>query len=365
MIQQRTSPIKVYEQYVKEGGLQDDPAQRMVAGYFQILYDALATKPKRRIINKIIPLHDKTSLRGMYVWGDVGRGKSLLMDIFLESAPITAKQRIHFHSLMLDIHKNIHTLRQKKVTDPLKAVAMDIAKKTRLLCIDEFQVTDVADAMILKKLFAILLKENVLVVITSNRPPKELYMGGLQREKFLDFVKLVNERMDVLELDSPHDYRTKKIKALKSVYLTPLNKKNGDELQHIFINLTNSAPVSKMILEVQGRKVQATETVGHIARFSFTELCGKPLGAADYLAIAKQFDTVFICNIPLLSPENRNEARRFVTLIDTLYDNKVKLICTAAATPEKLYQDGDGSFEFQRTVSRLLEMQSAQYIDNR
>jgi cell division protein ZapE len=190
-------------------------------------------------------------------------------------------------------------------------------------------------------------------------------MGGLQREKFLDFVKQVRERMDVLELASPHDYRTQKIKSLDSVYLTPLTAKNSARLDAIFTNLTNSAPPAKMILEVQGRKVQVTESVGHIARFTFSELCEKPLGAADYLTIANKFDTVFISSIPLLSPENRNEARRFVTLIDALYDKKVKLICTAAASPDKLYESGDGTFEFQRTASRLIEMQSKGYIESK
>lgn len=284
--------------------------------------------------------------------------------MFFSTVSMHTKQRIHFHSLMLGIHRHIHLLRQKDVSDPLIAAAQELAKKIKLLCIDEFQVTDVADAMLLNRLFSYLLEHEVTIVITSNRPPEELYLGGLQREKFLDFVKLVHERMDILELTSPTDYRMEKIKSLKSVYLFPLTRQNEAQLQDIFENLCNKMPPGEITLEVQGRKLQVAKACGKTACFSFSELCEKPLGAADYLAICHNFDTVLLSGIPSLTPEKRNEARRFVTLIDNLYDNRIKLICTAAAPPDTLYITGDGVFEFGRTVSRLNEMQSEQYIHN-
>lgn len=360
---QKYTPSIIYEQYVKSGKIEPDYFQKTVVASLQKLYECFVFKPKESLLNKIIPARRKLPARGIYIWGDVGRGKSMLMDIFFGSVPITAKKRIHFHSLMLGIHRNIHLLRQKHIDNPVRHAAKDIAKKTSLLCLDEFQVTDVADAMILGKLFHNLLEENVTIVITSNRAPEELYLGGLQREKFLDFVKLIRKHMDIMELASPHDYRMQKIKSLKSVYLHPLNKKHDTELHDIFANLSNNSETSETILEVQGRKLKVAKSAGKIASFTFAELCEKPLGAADYLAIAHRFDTVFISGIPLLSPEKRNEARRFVTLIDNLYDNRIKLICTADAIPEKIYQSGDGTFEFHRTVSRLIEMQSEHYLE--
>ncbi|HEU5046328.1 MAG TPA: cell division protein ZapE [Rickettsiales bacterium] len=357
------SLIKLYEQSIQDARITADPAQRKVMEQLQTLAATLHTPPKKRgLIGKLLPASKPEAAPGIYIWGEVGRGKSMLMDMFFSAVKLSAKQRIHFHSLMISIHQSIHNLRKQHVENPVKIAAAEIAAKTRLLCLDEFQVTDVADAMILKKLFSALLEAGVTVVITSNRPPEELYQGGLQREKFLDFVKLVRERMEILELSSAHDYRMQKIKALKSVYLTPLNRETESELQRIYTSLSNGMPSEEAVLEVQGRKVVVAQSAGKVASFTFEELCAKPLGAADYLAIAHHFDTVFLHDIPLLSPEKRNEARRFVTLIDALYDTRTKLICTAAATPDKLYPSGDGSFEFQRTASRLFEMQSSSYL---
>ncbi len=358
-----TTPVKLYDQYVKDSRLKGDAEQKRIIGRLQLLFEQISVKPKNPLIKKIMPARSSEALRGLYIWGDVGRGKSMLMDMFFHSVPTTAKQRLHFYSLMLGIHKSVHLLRQKQVEDPVKATAKELAKKYKLLCLDEFQVTDVADAMILSKLFLALLEENVVIVITSNRPPEELYLGGLQREKFLDFVTLLYERMDVLELASPHDYRMEKIRALKSLYLFPLTQKNEQELRNIFFAICDNAEPDKVTLEVQGRKLQVNKACGKTAWFTFGELCEKPLGAADYLAICNRFDTVFISGIPVLSPEMRNEARRFVTLIDSLYDNRVKLICTADAPPTELYPFGDGAFEFQRTISRLMEMQSEAYLE--
>jgi cell division protein ZapE len=354
--------LYTYEQCVTQGKINNDPAQREVSQHLQALYEALSPKPDSGIIRKFISSRQGTAPRGIYLWGDVGRGKSMLMDMFYKSVPAKAKQRLHFYSLMLGIHKDVHATRQKNIDDPVKYVATELAQKTKLLCLDEFQVTDVADAMILDKLFTTLIDKNVTICITSNRPPEELYKGGLQREKFLDFVKLLYERMDVIELTSQHDYRTEKIKSLKSVYLSPLNKKNESALQEIFADLTDNQEPHETVLEVQGRKLPVSKMLENIAQFTFAELCEKPLGPADYLAICQRFKTVLISGIPALSPEKRNEARRFVALIDSLYDNHVKFICTAAVPPEDLYPKGDGTFEFHRTVSRLIEMQSEQYL---
>ena len=366
------SPLKnentitqLYDIMVAEGKLSFDEEQKKVALALTD-FAALVSMPlsPKGWLNKIIPLKSSEikKKQGIYIWGDVGRGKSLLMDMFFDNVPIKAKERIHFHSLMLGIHSSVHLLRKKKDKDPLITTAKELAARTTLLCLDEFQVTDVADAMILNRLFHELLKAGIYCVITSNRPPDELYMGGLQREKFLDFVALIEERMDILQLSSPSDYRLKQIRSLKSTYLTPVSNEHAHTLQHIFANLTNHAHLKVSYLEVQGRKLKIPESYYSVARFTFEQLCEKPLGSADYIAIAQHFDTVFIENIPLLTPEKRNEARRFVTLIDAFYEHKVKLICTAAAAPEKLYEQGDGSFEFHRTVSRLIEMQSEKYL---
>jgi cell division protein ZapE len=290
------------------------------------------------------------------------------MDMFFEALTVPLKRRIHFHAFMQEVHAATHVLRQEIEAKQLKiellpTIARDIASKIRVLCLDELQVTDVADAMILSKLFTSLLAEGVSVVITSNRPPEELYLGGLQREKFMDFVHFVTSRMDVLQLASPHDYRMQQIKAMQAVYMCPLSDKADEALEDMLAQLTHHAELMPMSIELQGRRLYVPRSYGGIAAFHFSDLCEKPLGPADYLAIARRFHTVFISNIPQLGPEKRNEAKRFVTLIDTLYDHRVKLICTAAAQPARLYASGDGSFEFQRLVSRLAEMQSQQYLD--
>ncbi len=359
-IQQQTDPTHVYEQYVKNGKLSDDEAQRRVVEHLQELYDELTSQEKRGWFTRLFKKPENP--RSIYIWGDVGRGKSLLMDTFFDTVPLDKKKRIHFHALMIKVHAQIHAFRKIEDDTPLESAAKEISEKIELLCLDEFQVTDVADAMILSKLFTTLLEDNVTFVITSNRKPEDLYLGGLQREKFLDFVKLIYERMEVVELASPFDYRMKQIQAMQSVYLCPLNAENEAILQKSFAQLIHSREPESQVIEVQGRELKVRESYGGIAKFTFAELCEKPLGAADYLAIAQIFHTVLLSGIPELSPEKRNEARRFVTFIDTIYDHNVKLICTAAASPDKLYAKGDGKFEFERTISRLNEMQSEQYL---
>ena len=362
------NPLSAYEQCVRDGKLKNDEAQRQVIGRLQGLYEALSVPPRRGFLSKILPGKPAAGPRSIYIWGAVGRGKSLLMDMFYETLGLSAKRRIHFHAFMQEVHAMSHAWRQEIESKKLKqellpTVAHDIAQKAQILCLDELQVTDVADAMILSKLFTSLMDDGVTTVITSNRPPEELYLGGLQREKFMDFVHLIYARMDVLELASPHDYRMQQIRAMQAVYMWPLSDKADAAMNEMFAQLTHNAEILPMALDVQGHRLNVPQCYGGIARFRFADLCELALGAADYLAIARRFHTVFIEDIPKLGPEKRNEARRFVTLIDTLYDHRVKIICTAAAAPAELYALGDGSFEFQRTISRLAEMQSRQYLD--
>lgn len=364
-LQPQKHPLLIYEQCVREGKLRDDDAQKQVIAKLQQLYDSL-TSPKRGLLRRL--LRKNSPSRNLYIWGAVGRGKSLLMDMFYDALPLVHKRRIHFHAFMQEVHAATHIWRQeieykKLKVELLAAVANEIASKSRILCLDELQVTDVADAMILSKLFTALLNEGVTVVTTSNRPPEELYLGGLQRETFMDFVHLIYEQMDVLELASPNDYRMQQIRAMHAVYMWPVSEVADAALHDMLAQLTHNSELLPMTLEVQGRKLTVPQSYGGISHFYFSDLCEKPLGAADYLTIARRFHTVFISSIPQLTPEKRNEAKRFVTLIDTLYDHRVKLICTAAAKPDELYAKGDGKFEFARTVSRLAEMQSQQYLD--
>jgi len=363
-----STPLAAYEQCVSAGKLKNDEAQRQVIAHLEALHGALSLAPRQGFLSRILPNKKIAAPRSLYIWGAVGRGKSLLMDMFFEALAMPSKRRVHFHAFMQEVHASSHRWRQEIETKQLKqellpTVARDIARGARVLCLDELQITDVADAMIVSRLFSSLLADGVTVIITSNRPPEELYLGGLQREKFMDFVDLVYARMEVLELASAQDYRMQQIRAMQAVYMWPVSRHADAAMDEMFTQLTHHAEIMPMTLEVQGRKLTVPQSYGGIARFRFADLCEKPLGAADYLAVARRFHTVFLSGIPKLGPEKRNEARRFVTLIDTLYDHRVKFICTAGAQPAELYAGGDGSFEFQRTVSRLAEMQSRQYLD--
>lgn len=312
----------------------------------------------------------KPAASGLYLYGEVGRGKSMLMDAFFAASPVKKKRRVHFHAFMQEVHRRIHALREqykkdKKQADFLPRVAQAIAKEAELLCFDEMQVKDIADAMILSRLFTLMLEEGITVVATSNRPPQDLYKDGLKRENFLPFIDLLNARLTVHHLASGTDYRREKVAALKSTYVHPLGKKADAFLKNLFDDLSNGQQPQAETLEVNGRDLVLPRTSGHIAWCSFAELCEQPLGAADYLAIAEHFDTLLLSDIPALSKAKRNEATRFITLIDALYEHKVKLIATAAAAPDALYPAGDNAFEFQRTASRLTEMQSAEYLEGR
>jgi cell division protein ZapE len=301
--------------------------------------------------------------QGLYIFGGVGRGKSMLMDMFFASAPIEKKRRVHFHEFMLEVHDRLHRQRQDCAVagDALAPLAADIAAESWLLCFDEFHVSNIADAMLLGRLFAGLLDLGVVVVTTSNTPPDGLYQGGLQRERFLPFIDLLKERLDILELDGAIDYRRKRIKDM-TVYHQPLGSAADAALAAAFAQLTDGAVAVATTLAVQGRQLAVPQAANGVARFGFADLCERALGAADYIAIATHFHTVIIGGIPRMTPEQRNEARRFMTLIDALYEHKTNLICAAADAPDKLYVAGDGVREFKRTVSRLIEMQSMAYL---
>jgi cell division protein ZapE len=304
---------------------------------------------------------------GAYLWGGVGRGKSMLMDLAFEHIDVAPKRRVHFNEFMLETHERLRVARQREEGDPIEPVAEEIAAEARLLCFDEMQVTNPADAMILSRLFAKLLESGVKVVTTSNRPPRDLYKNGLNRELFIPFIALIEKSMIVVEVNGPTDYRLDRLTGVE-VWHVPNGAEATAALSQAFFQLTDypvedRAKVPSEDIDVGGgRKLHVPKSLKGVAVFSFKRLCGEARGAADYLAIARRYHTVIIVGIPAMGPAMRNEATRFVTLIDALYEHKVKLLAAADAQPEGLYPKGDGSFEFQRTVSRLEEMRSAEYL---
>jgi cell division protein ZapE len=307
-------------------------------------------------------LRAQTVPRGLYIWGDVGRGKSMLMDLFFELAVLQKKSRVHFNAFMVDVHARIHAERQKAgSTDPIPPVARAIAANAALLCFDEFQVTDVADAMILGRLFQQLFDLGTVIVATSNTPPERLYEGGLNRQLFLPFIALIEDKLDILELHGAHDYRMLRMSGL-DIYITPLGPEADAKMDAAWRRLTDTQHGEAVTLTVLGRKLTVPQAAKHVARFTFEDLCAKPLAAPDYLEIARHFHTVFIDNIPEMNETMKNWARRFTLLIDTLYDEGVKLICSAAVPADRLYPAGDGAEAFRRTASRLTEMQSEEYL---
>lgn len=355
-----SSLLAEYDARVNAAALRHDEAQHHVAIMLDNLCQSLGEQVNSwfsRIITQ------KKIVRGYYIWGGVGRGKSMLMDLFFAHAPIKRKKRIHFHAFMIDIHERLRAWRQLGTqNDILLKVVDDIAQDYELLCLDEFQVSDVADAMILSRLFSALWEKDVVVIMTSNRHPRDLYQGGLQREQFLKFVDIAEDYMHFLELKSPHDYRLKQLSDMQQTYVYPLNLVADEFLQASWERFTHNGRSYRLEIPIQGRVLRIDKHNSGIAWLTFDELCVRPLGANDYLELAKLCHTVILQNIPLMSTEYRNEAKRFVTLIDALYEHRVKLIATAADVPQALYPTGDGSFEFARTASRLIEMQSANYM---
>lgn len=356
-----------YDALVVAGELRRDDEQAAAVRALDALAAALEETPKRGSLLWRMLGKTPDAPRGLYLWGDVGRGKSMLMDLFFEHVAIRRKRRVHFHAFMLEVHARIAAEREKQVGNPIPPVAAAMVEDARLLAFDELVVNNMADAAILSRLFTELFARGVTIVSTSNRPPADLYKDGLNRELFLPFIDLIGERMDVLALNGPTDYRLDRLGRMDT-WLVPNGPAATAALSAAFFRLTDYPPedrehVPALELDVGGgRTLHVPKALKGVAVFSFKRLCGDARGAADYLAVARRFHTVILVGIPRLGPENRNEAARFVTLIDALYEHRVKLLAAADAAPEYLYEQGDGRFEFQRTVSRLMEMRSDEYL---
>ena len=354
---------KAYAALVAAGELQPDPDQ---AKAVQAL-DRFAADLRRqggwldRLFTK------SRHHQGIYLWGGVGRGKSMLMDLAFDHVPVEPRRRTHFHAFMLEVHNRLRAARKSEEGDPVIRVAEQISEEVKFLAFDEMMVTNSADAMIMSRLFTAMIDQGVAIVTTSNRPPSDLYKDGLNRELFLPFIDLIERRMDVLPLNGPTDYRLDRMRGLDT-WLVPNGPETTARLSEAFFQLTDypvedRAHVPTEELDVGGgRTLHVPKSLKGVAVFSFKRLCGEARGAADYLAIARRFHTVIIVGIPAMTREMRNEAARFVTLVDALYEHRVKLLAAADAEPAGLYPTGDGRFEFDRTVSRLEEMQSAYYL---
>jgi cell division protein ZapE len=348
-----TTLPEIYATRVADGSLTRDAAQEAALPEFERIRAALAEPVKKKLFRKA-----PEPPKGLYLWGGVGRGKSMLMDLFVASVDAPAR-RVHFHAFMQEIHAAIHKARQDGVEDAIKPVAKSVADSVRLLAFDEMQITDITDAMIVGRLFEKLFAAGVVVVTTSNRVPDDLYKDGLNRQIFLPFIDMLKDRMMVHELASPTDYRQDRLEGAQA-YFTPNNSTAKTEIDRIWQELTHGQQ-ERLTLTVQGRKLELPRYHNGVARAKFYDLCGRMLGPADYLSLADAVRVLIIEDIPRLSRQNFNEAKRFVTLIDALYEAKVRLIASAAAEPEMLYVEGTGTFEFERTASRLREMQAADW----
>lgn len=365
------TPLALFRALKEQGVLKPDPAQSLVAEKLESLFHALkdyhpsqGESGWRARFGLARRKESEAPPTGLYIYGEVGRGKSMLMDLFFQTATIAGKKRVHFHEFMRDIHQDIHKWRQlpgREKSDPIPRLARHIAEDAWLLCLDELQILDITDAMIVGRLFQALLDNGVVIVATSNRPPDDLYKDGLQRDRFLPFIGLIKQRFDVVELASATDYRLNRLKG-HPVFLAPLGEESLAGIDEAYGLLAAGAPEESQVIEVLGHELQAPRVRDKVARFTFSQLCETPLGAADYLALASRFVAIVVSDVPMLSPERRDAAKRFVTLVDALYDHRCILVCSAAAMPEDLYPKGDGAFEFQRTVSRLIEMQSRDYL---
>jgi len=354
-----------------EQGLKPDPAQAAAVDALCRLEGELNAQSEPSFLSF---LKKPKALKGVYLWGPVGRGKSMLMDLFFDSAPVEKKRRAHFYAFMAEVHGLIDQWRkgdaaerrrvfgEHRGDDPIAPTAALIASQARLLCFDELQVTDIADAMILGRLFEALFEAGVTLVATSNRPPDDLYKDGINRQLFLPFIDLIKERLEVVAVKGPSDYRLDRLRGAE-VYLAPEDAAHRAAFERLWADQLDGQPETPATLEVLGRKLIYQRTMSGLLRATFDELCVAALGPQDYLAIAERFHTVFLDGVPRLDPARRNEARRLGTLIDELYQAEAKLVVLAAAEPDDLYPSGDGAFEFERTASRLHEMRSAAWLE--
>ncbi|MFN3275817.1 MAG: cell division protein ZapE [Paracoccus sp. (in: a-proteobacteria)] len=357
-----------YRTLVAQGSLRADPAQQAVLPHMDRVLDEMLANPApaprpRSAWRAFLGVGNPDPLpgaQGLYLWGGVGRGKSMLMDLMAETAQAAGIhcRRVHFHEFMQEIQSGLEAARKRNEQDTVRPVAMAVAREVRLLCFDEMQITDIADAMIVGRLFQVLVDQGVVIVTTSNRMPEDLYKHGLNRQLFLPFIALLRARMGVICLDSQTDYRQNRTTG-GQVWFAPANAEARAAMDAIWDDLTEGAAPVPVHIEVKTRQVELPACAGRVARAGFWDLCGRPLGPADYLAVARAVDVLLIDGVPRLSASNYNEAKRFVTLIDALYEARVRLIASAADLPEQLYNEGEGSFEFERTASRLREMQDA------
>ncbi len=364
-------PLAQYRALIAAGRLDGDPAQELAAEKLQSLFNALRNyRPASGMAGWKarfgLGRRGEEPPQGLYVFGPVGRGKSMLMDLFFEAAPVARKWRVHFNAFMIEVHDRLHTIRQDAKenggeADLIAPLARDIADETWLLCFDELQVTNIADAMILGRLFEALFARGVVIVATSNSAPDDLYKNGLQRDRFLPFIGILKARLDVLMLDGGTDYRLSRLRG-RRVYHSPLGPAASDALRQAFADLTDGAKGKLDSIEIQGRLLQVPRAARGVAFMTFEDLCEKPVGAADYLALAERYHTLILDGVPVLTPELRNETKRFVTLIDALYEAKVNLVCAAEQPAQKLCTEGPHAVEFERTASRLIEMQADDYI---
>jgi cell division protein ZapE len=357
------SPLQAqYNALIRDGDLRPDAAQVRAVAILQDFAEGLDgyRLPAPGLLSRLLGPKTAAAKSGLYISGNVGRGTSMLMDLFFGAVNIAKKRRVHFHQFMLEIHARLHQLQIEGADDVLPAVASGIAAEAWLLCFDEFHVGNIADAMILGRLFSALFARGVMVVATSNWAPDELYKNGLQRERFYPFIDLIEQKMIIHHLDGETDHRYEQMRTMNS-YLSPLGDDTTHKLQGIFLQLTGDADPEEITLPVQGRSLKIMHAAKGVGFFNFEELCTAALGAADYLAIAECLHTVILDGVPKLKAEQRNETLRFMTLIDTLYEAKVKFFMGSAVPPEKLAPPGEHAFAFQRTVSRLMEMQGEEY----
>lgn len=362
-----TGVLARYHALIAAGELRADPDQEAAAHRLDALQQELEAVPPRgstlwRMLRKL-----PEPPRGVYMWGGVGRGKSMLMDLFHDCVQVRRKRRVHFHEFMIDVHARLAEARKSETGDPIPPVVEALKDEAQLLCFDEMVVNNMADAAIMSRLFAGLIAARVTIVTTSNRPPDDLYKDGLNRQLFLPFIDLIKDRLDVLGLNGPTDYRRDRL-GDATLWHVPNGTEATEALSAAFFRLTDYPPSDRAHVPTEelpvggGRTLHVPKSLKGLAVFSFKRLCAEARGASDYLAIARRYHAVIIVGIPVLGPENRNEAARFVTLIDALYEYKVKLLASADAVPTALYPTGDGAFEFERTVSRLMEMQSDEYL---
>jgi cell division protein ZapE len=349
------SLVDTYKQNVSLGKIQREKEQERLVILFDTLRVAVEQKRKKILFSK-----SALTPKGIYLWGGVGCGKSMIMDMFVESLTVEVR-RLHFHSFMQEVQSLLNLARQSKVRDALVPVVKKLTNDVKVLALDELQIKDIADAMIVGRLFEALMKKGVTVVITSNRPPIDLYKNGLNRDLFLPFIRLIEAKFDVLELCGVKDYRQSFISG-DQVYFYPLNLESAKRMDTLWATLTGNS-FDNFILSFKGREIIFPFFKDGVGRFDFFEICGQMFGPGDYLAIVDAVRVLMVDNIPQLSRSNFNEAKRFVTLIDAAYEAKISLICSAATEPEMLYTEGEGSFEFERTASRLKEMQSKNWLN--